>query len=90
MRSHVSVVTRDYGGKIWEQDALWRVATVARLSLSPFIRISEMGPADVGSQVISVATPAVMPLYELRVKGFWAAASTANAPTRRVDVKRMM
>jgi hypothetical protein len=42
--------------------ALPIVATVFRVSGSPWTRISETVPSVVGVQVISVATPAVMPL----------------------------
>jgi len=65
------------------------VATSVKADGSPWTSFNVTVPEVVGSQVIFVGVPAVIPVYEVLVKGFWAAAQAANAPRRRVVEKRI-
>lgn len=75
------------------------VATGFRSSLLPvslWTSSSVTVPSVVGVQVMVIGLPAVIPEKSVLVKGFgwepvvWAAATTARAPARRAEMKRMV
>lgn len=72
------------------------VSTVTNAPGSPWTSCRVTVPVVVGSQVTVKGSPAVMPVKSELVKGFgpvllvWAEATTARAPARRAEMKRMV